>query len=255
MKPSPALRLSDRLGRLSRSALTTALYTPVIRAAARVSAASAYRMLQGWSRDQLGIFDIDLDVFAEERLDPERSYVFVHLNQTSLLEAFLLPRVLDRPSRIVVNWEFACFPFAGPSVVAAGGIVIVRQWRAQATWMLGQAVEHLKRGESIAISIEGRRSPDGRLCRYRKGPVVLAIEAGVDLVPIYFEGARELWPYGEWAPAPGRVRANLLRPISVNGLTYADRDRVIEQLKSLAHERLGLPDRVSDGTGDRATTN
>ena len=232
-------RLPDRLRLWTKSALKTAVHIPAIRAAARTSPAAAYRVLQSWSREQLGIFDIDVDVFEESALSPERPYVFVHLNQTSLLEAFLLPRVLDRPLRVVVNWEFACFPFAGPSVVAAGGLVVVRQWRAQATWMLRRAVDNLRRGESIAISIEGQRSPDGRLSRYRKGPVVMAIEAGADLVPLYFEGARELWPYGDWAPRPGRVRANLLRPISVRGLTYADRDRVLEQLRALARERLG----------------
>jgi 1-acyl-sn-glycerol-3-phosphate acyltransferase len=55
---------------------------------------------------------------------------------------------------------------------------------------------------------EGRRSPDGRLSPCKKGPVVLALNSGADIVPFYFEGASAACPTGAgrrgrvaWAPA------------------------------------------------------
>jgi 1-acyl-sn-glycerol-3-phosphate acyltransferase len=138
----------------------------------------------------------------------------------------------------VINLEFALFPFVGQFAVALGSTVVVRQWPSQAKRALERAVRLLKRGECFVISFEGRRSPDGHLSRYRKGPVVLAIDAQVDLVPFYIEGARDVWPYGAWVPRPGRIRTVFLRPIRVAGLSYEDRDALLETVIDLAEPLL-----------------
>jgi 1-acyl-sn-glycerol-3-phosphate acyltransferase len=234
--------LRDALGGLARwaaSAAVSTAYAPLICGAALVSRPTAYRLSQRWSRAQLRVFGIVLEVAHEEPLDEHRAYVFAHLNQASLIEFFLAPLVMQRPIRSVINVEFALFPLVGQLAVALGAIVIVRQWPAQAKRALERAVRYLKRGDSFFISLEGRRSPDGRLSRYRKGPVVLAIEAQADLVPFYLEEAREVLPYGAWVPRPGPVRAVFLRPIRVAGLRYEDRDALLERVRHAAAEALG----------------
>jgi 1-acyl-sn-glycerol-3-phosphate acyltransferase len=227
------------IARWIESAAISAVYTPIICGAALVSRRAAHRLLHRWSRAQLRVFGIDLEVELEEPLEEGRSYVFAHLNQTSFLESFIYPSVLPWPFRMVINIEFTLFPFVGQMLIALGATVVVRQWPAQAKRALEWAVRHLKRGECYGISLEGRRSRDGRLSRYRKGAVVMAIEGQADLVPFYIKGARESWPYGAWLPRPGRVRAVLMRPISVAGLTYRDRDALIERLRDVAEEALG----------------
>lgn len=140
---------------------------------------------------------------------------------------------------MVINIEFALVPFVGQMVVVLGATVIVRQWPAQAKRALEGAVRRLRRGQCYGISLEGRRSRDGHLSRYRKGAVVMAIEGQADIVPFYIVGARESWPYGAWVPRPGRVRAVFLRPIQVAGTTYQDRDDLVEKLRDVAEDALG----------------
>jgi 1-acyl-sn-glycerol-3-phosphate acyltransferase len=221
------------------SAAVSLLYTPIICLAALTSRRAAYRVLRSCSQAQLRIFGIDLEVAMQEPLEENRAYVFAHLNQTSLLESFIYPSVLPRPFRMVVNIEFTLFPFVGQWLIALGATVVVRQWPSQAIRALNGAVRRLRLGECYGISLEGRRSRNGRLSPYRKGAVVMAIEGRADLVPFYLEGAREAWPYGAWAPRPGRVRAVLMRPISVAGLDYRDRDALVERLRDIAEESLG----------------
>jgi 1-acyl-sn-glycerol-3-phosphate acyltransferase len=221
------------------SAAVSLIYTPIICGSALVSRRAAHRYLRSCSRAQLRVFGIDLEVAMEAPLEEGRAYVFAHLNQTSLLESFIYPSVLPLPFRMVINIEFTLFPFVGQWLIALGATVVVRQWPAQAKRALEGAVRGLNRGECYGISLEGRRSRDGRLAPYRKGAVVMAIDGQADLVPFYLEGAREAWPYGAWAPRPGRVRAVLMRPISVAGLSYQDRDALVERLRDVAEEALG----------------
>jgi 1-acyl-sn-glycerol-3-phosphate acyltransferase len=221
------------------SAAVSLIYTPIICGAMLVSRQAAYRLLRGWALAQLRVFGIDLEVVLEEPLEEDRAYVFALLNQTSLLESFIYPSMLPRPLRMVINIEFILFPFVGQWSVALGATVVVRQWPTQAKRALEGAIRRLKRGECYGISLEGRRSRDGKLSRYRKGAAVMAIEGRADLVPFYIEGAREAWPYGAWSPRPGHVRVVLTRPICVAGLTYHDRDIVVERLREIAEEALG----------------
>jgi 1-acyl-sn-glycerol-3-phosphate acyltransferase len=225
--------------RWTESATVSVIYLPIVCGAAIVSRPTAYRLLQQWSRAQLRVFGIDLEVESEAPLDEDRAYVFALLNQTSLLETFIFPCISPRQLRMVINVEFALVPFIGQMVVALGATVIVRQWPAQAKRALEGSVLRLRRGQCYGISIEGRRSRDGRLSRYRKGAVVMAIEGQADLVPFYLVGARESWPYGSWLPRPGRVRAVFMRPIQVAGATYHDRDDLVEKLRNVAEEVLG----------------
>jgi 1-acyl-sn-glycerol-3-phosphate acyltransferase len=225
--------------RWTASAAMSAIYTPIICGTAVFSRRAAYRLAQRWSRAQLRVFGIDLEVVLEEPLDESRGYVFVHLNQTSLIEWFLTPAAMWRPVRSVINVEFALFPFVGQMAIALGAAVVVRQWPAQAKRALERAARHLRQGDCFGISLEGRRSPDGRLSPYRKGPVVLAIKGQADLVPFFLEGAREVLPYGAWSPRPGRVRVVFLRPIRVAGLGYQDRNVLLERLRDAAEVALG----------------
>jgi 1-acyl-sn-glycerol-3-phosphate acyltransferase len=228
----------DGCARWAASATVSAFYAPLIVGAALVSRSAAHRMAQRWSRAQLRVFGIVLDVTCDHPLDDRRGYVFALLNQTSLIEWFLSPVAMPRPTRTVINLEFAFFPFVGQFAIVLGSTVIVRQWPSQAKRALERAVRQLKQGECFVISFEGRRSPDGHVSRYKKGPVVLAIEAQADLVPFYIDGARDVWPYGAWVPRPGRIRTVFLHPIRVAGLSYADRDALLATVRHLAEALL-----------------
>lgn len=181
--------------------------------------------------------DVSLEDHNEDRYD-EPPYVLLHLNQNSLVETFLFPWIAPRPYKVIINIEMALVPIFGWAQTLLGSRVIVRQWRAQATRQLARAVNDLRRGASYFISIEGYRSPDGRLQRYRKGPAVLAIESQATIIPFLLVGARRALPPGEWQIRPGPIRVVLLEPISTAGLTYDDRDALVARLRALAEREL-----------------
>jgi 1-acyl-sn-glycerol-3-phosphate acyltransferase len=58
------------------------------------------------------------------------------------------------------------------------------------------AAEGLKEGYVLCVFPEGHRSIDGTLLPFQKGPSILAIEAGVPIVPLGIVGTQKVWGRG-----------------------------------------------------------
>ncbi len=200
--------------------------------------AASWRLSAVASRAILADFGIEPRVEDRSGLTEEDvargGHLYVHLDQQTLLSTCLYSLVLSGPCSLVVNIEFAFFPVAGWLSMLQGAVPIVRQRPEQAKRALASVVRRLREGENFGISIEGRRSPDGRLSPYKKGPVVLAIEAGATIVPFMTHGEYRLWPRGARWPRPGVIELVAYPPIPTRGLTYADRDDVVRSLRELA---------------------
>jgi len=192
-----------------------------------------------WCRLALRALGLQLEIEHENGDGwPAEPCVFVLLNQSSLIEALVWPLILPERHRTIINLEFALYPFLGWAMWAGGGIAIVRQWREHARNGLARAEAGLHAGKSIGISIEGRRSRDGRLSPFKKGPAVLALRTGAPLVPFVLHGARERLPWGAVSVRSGRITAHFCRAIETKGLGYADRDALVARLAEVADREL-----------------
>jgi 1-acyl-sn-glycerol-3-phosphate acyltransferase len=161
----------------------------------------------------------------------------VDLFQQTLLSTLVYAQAFHDVT-LIINFEYAALPLLGWAAAASGAISLVRQRPDLAKAQLTRVPQRLKAGESFGVSIEGRRSLDGRLSPYKKGPAVMAIEAQCDVVPFISHGEWALWPRGQWKVKPGRIDAVLYPPIRTKGLTYADRDALVAQLRALAEREL-----------------
>jgi 1-acyl-sn-glycerol-3-phosphate acyltransferase len=102
-----------------------------------------------------------------------------------------------------------------------------------------EGIESLKAGQSFLIYPEGTRSPDGRLGEFKKGAVVLAIKAGVPIVPVACSGAHRVMRKRSLVIHPGEILVEFLDPIDPSGFTFEDRDA----LNTRVHDAMagGLP--------------
>jgi 1-acyl-sn-glycerol-3-phosphate acyltransferase len=208
------------------------------RTAFEAERAKGSKLLDTWATVQRRIFGIELNVEDANRGHyPEPPYIFVVLNQTSHVESFILMTAMPLPTFFVMNLRYAIVPNAWP-LWRANGVVIVREWPNHARHRMEKVKRLLREGKNLGISIEGRRSTDGRLSPFKKGPVVLALETGATIVPMILHGARDRLPYGEWRVRPGTVNVTLGRTIPTRGLTYADRDDIVGRLKAFAEGEL-----------------
>ena len=224
----------------SMLAVTTPLFLIPTMILAPISRAKSWSLLRFWCetllRHSLDIsWSVDNRSGVVQDVTPKRKGVlYVHLNQQTLLASVLYPVTLP-PAKLVVNIEFALLPLLGWSMIALGSRIIVRQHPPSAKRQLQKVINELKHGQDYIISIEGKRSDDGELSPFKKGAVVMAIEAQCEVVPFMTLGEYPLWPRGQLYVRPhGKVDCIVFPKISTEGMTYKDRDLLLNQLRDLA---------------------
>ncbi len=175
-----------------------------------------------------------------DRLLPGQSVVYI-VNHVSWVDIWMLLVTLPGTTRFVFKKELSRIPFLGPAINAMGHVPLDRGNRGSAFASYDRAAEQIRGGTSAIVFAEGTRSADGRLLAFKKGPFVLAIAAGVPVVPVVCEGSFERLPKGSISPRPGVVTVRIGMPIPTTGLQYSDRDRLADQTRA-AMVALGAPE-------------
>jgi len=176
-------------------------------------------------------------VKGKERIPPGVC-LFV-ANHTSSADA---PAVVGAiPCRIAVLLKESLFqwPIVGQAFHLAHFIPVNRAARDSAIASVEKAAEAMKAGQSFLIYPEGTRSPDGRLQEFKKGAAVMAIKAGVSIVPIACSGAHRVMVKRSLVIHPGEILVEFLDPIDASKYSFEDRHLLNERV----HNALaaGLP--------------
>ncbi|HEV2298282.1 MAG TPA: lysophospholipid acyltransferase family protein [Candidatus Acidoferrales bacterium] len=121
-------------------------------------------------------------------------------------------------------------------------VPVDRAAREAALGSMDRARKVIQRGISFVVFPEGTRSADGRLRAFKKGTFVLAIQAGVPVVPLSIFGSRALMPKGKLAVRPGEITLRFGKPIDGAGYAMEQRD----ELMARVHEAVaaGLPENM-----------
>ena len=202
------------------------------------SRGAAWAIYRNWARIAYRIFGVTLSMRDDNEGNPgPQPHLYVWLNQASLADEVVFPLFLP-PFYGITNIEYAVMPLLGWARALLRDVVIVRQWKRQAKRGIERAAARLARGQVFVISIEGARSADAGLLPYKKGPVVMALKAQATIIPIITRGGHKIMPRGEWRPRAGHIELHLLKAIPTRGLTYDDRNAVLDRLRAAAEREL-----------------
>lgn len=153
-------------------------------------------------------------------------------NHQSWLDIIALLVVLPGTVRFVAKKELGYVPLFGRAMRASGHIEIDRRHLTNAVAAYESAGRVIRSGFSAMVFAEGTRSRDGRLRPFKKGPFVLAIVAQVPVVPVAILGGYEALPRGSIRPRPVPLIVRLGTPIPTAGLSYDDRGRLSDEVRS-----------------------
>ena len=113
-------------------------------------------------------------------------------NHESVLDIWVLFAIIPRSFRFIAKQELFRMPIFGWYMRIGGHIPVDRSNRQRAVASLSQAGEAVRAGTSIVVFPEGTRSRTGRIQAFKKGPFVVAQQAGVPIVPIAISGSASL---------------------------------------------------------------
>jgi 1-acyl-sn-glycerol-3-phosphate acyltransferase len=172
----------------------------------------SFQIKRSWAQSLRRIYGIDMqfvdrNIGTSHEITPANGpYLFVHLNQNSLLESVLFPIVPSYPNSLLTNYEFTLIPFLGWCYYLTG-VTIDRSNPVSARGGVDECVRQMKEeGRNFYMSVEGVRSKDGSLSQYKRGAAVIAIRSQATIVPIVSKGMRELLPFGDWRVREGSAQ-------------------------------------------------
>lgn len=190
------------------------------------------RLPRLWARGILGVSGIRVVIHNPERARTGEPRIYAS-NHVSWYDVLVLVAHLPRYS-FVAKAELFRVPVFGAAARAIGTIPIDRENRAAAFQSYEEAAEKIRDGRSVVVFPEGTRGRTYAVRPFKKGPFVLAIAAGVPVVPTLVHGTLEALPRGSLWLRAGRVDVHLLEPVETAGFGYDAREALAERV----HDRL-----------------
>ena len=183
-----------------------------------------------WSSMVLWAAGIKVRIHGLENAKGGEPHIFAS-NHVSWFDVPALARVLPR-YKFVAKAELFKVPIFGRAMRTAGMIEIQRDNRKAAFGAYDVAAERIKQGNSVVVFPEGTRGHAYPLRPFKKGPFVLAIAAGVPIVPIIVHGTIEIMRKGSLWAHPGTIDVHLLEPVSTEGVDYDHRESLMQRVRT-----------------------
>ncbi len=157
--------------------------------------------------------------------------VIMSPNHLSWFDIPALASVLPR-YKFVAKAELFKVPIFGQAIRAIGMVPIDRQAGKAAFAAYEVAAARIRAGNSVVVFPEGSRGFDYPIRPFKKGPFVLAIAAGVPIVPVLLYGTHDVFAKGTMLVRSGPLHIHLLEPVPTAGLDFSDRDELAKTVRS-----------------------
>lgn len=195
-------------------------------------------MARFWANSILWVSRAKVTVTGVEKLTPGQSYIYMPNHQSNADIPLLLGR-LPVQFRWLAKAELFKIPIFGRAMRSVGYISIDRSNRKSAFESLARAARTIRNGTSLLIFPEGTRSRDGWLLPFKKGGFVLAVDAGVPIVPVVIRGTRDIIPKGHFMIRSAPVTMQILDPVETSEYTRKSKDALLERIRTVLLEHLG----------------
>lgn len=190
-----------------------------------------------WARWVVKSTGIRTKVSGLENLNKGQRYIFAG-NHESALDIPVAIASLPINPVFLAKKELFNIPIFGWALMAAGMIRVDRQNRDRAKKSVDQAVAVLHSREvSVIIYPEGTRSLDKNLLPFKKGGFLLAIRAGLPVVPITILGAQNRVSKKSFTINPGEIEFIVDKPIPTSNMDDSDRDNLLTQVRQVIQLR------------------
>lgn len=206
-----------------------------------------YRAGVGGAKFAMRLGGIRVRVEGAENI-PAGVCIFV-ANHVSNADPPAVVAAIPRRVALLAKKEVYRVPVLAQALRLAGFVAVDRSNTDAARASVEAALERMREGLSFLVFPEGTRSPDGRLRPFKKGSFLMAIRAGVPLVPVSVAGSHRVLPKGKWRIRPGVVVVRFHPPVNAAEYAIEQRDELVARIErlvasGLSEEQQPLQNRV-----------
>ena len=188
----------------------------------------AHGCARTWAWLILATTGVNVTTAGLERVDRGKGYLFLS-NHQSFYDIPVIFWYLPWDLRIIAKESLGSFPFIGWHLRRTGHVLVRRDRPGAAVFQ--QLSDMMKAGRSLIVFPEGTRSPDGRVGVFRSGIFRLAIEAGLEIVPVAVRGSRHVMLKNRLMTCPGQVTLQVFDSMPTAGLTVQDARALAERVR------------------------
>jgi 1-acyl-sn-glycerol-3-phosphate acyltransferase len=198
------------------------------------------RLIKVGCRALLIAAGVRVRVRGRENIVPGRQYVAM-MNHVNFFDPFVFQAAFPPALRGVEEESHFRWPVYGGTIRRIGMIPISRKDTARAVETLRRAAAWVRERPDISFGImpEGTRTPDGRLSPFKRGGFLMAIDAGLDILPVVQSGAYGIARKGSLVIRPGRVDVTIEPAVATAGYAKESVQELIGRVRGAFLERLG----------------
>ena len=182
------------------------------------------------------ITGVRVQTIGLDQFDHSRSYIFM-TNHVSNLDPPIQVPLIPRRTSVMVKKELFKVPILGRAMRMGSLVPVDRGNRDAGIEAVRAAKAVVNQGLNMIIYVEGKRSFDGKLLPFKKGPFYLAVECGVPVIPMTIVGTHYTMPKARFAIKQGLVTVIFHTPIEPKD--FGDRDLLMEKVRAIIDS--GLP--------------
>jgi len=202
-----------------------------------------YALFMWGARAGIWVAGVRVEAVGLERFDHSRSYIFM-TNHVSNLDPPIQIPLIPRQTSIMVKQELFRVPILGQAMRMGSLVPVDRANRDAGIQAVNDAKAVVAKGLPMTIYVEGKRSFDGKLLPFKKGPFYLAMECAVPVVPMTIVGTHRAMPKGRYSIKPGKVTVIFHQPIDPKD--FGSRECLMEKVRAAIES--GLPPEYRQGT-------
>ncbi|MCH2171853.1 1-acyl-sn-glycerol-3-phosphate acyltransferase [Myxococcota bacterium] len=166
-------------------------------------------------------------------------------NHRSHMDAPVLVASLPFPFGFLVKKELMRIPIFAGAMKSIGCVEVNRDRDGSDHRVLDAVSEQIAQGRNILVFPEGTRSPNDDFLPFKNGGAVLAIKAGVPVLPVAVSGTNRVVPARILRVTPGPLLLRIGKAIPTSGLTMDDRYELMDDARR-AIESMYVPDYRGD---------
>lgn len=166
-----------------------------------------------WARFGLALNNTPVELRGAEHL-PDGPFILMS-NHQSNFDILALISTIPRRIYWIAKKELFDIPVFGSSMRRGGYIPLDRSDGRKALKSMENAASIIRQGSSVVMFPEGTRTRDGRLLPFKRGGFMLAVRAGVPVIPVTINGSGKVNPGGVIKLNSGGISLTLHPPVNI----------------------------------------